>query len=83
MAIMRVRWLENVKWIIFEKTISVCLKNSCTDGIEKDTMIIVPNINGNVYCPGRSKKFMTLILVSVKPDIGISNAAPKYTLPWK
>ena len=44
-------------------------------------MIIVPNINGNVYCPGRSKKFMTLILVSVKPNIGISNAAPKLALP--
>lgn len=65
----------------FWENISVCLKNICTDGIEKDTMIIVPNINGNIYCPGRCKKFMTLILVSVKPDIGISNAAPKYGLP--
>lgn len=44
-------------------------------------MIMVPNINGNVYSPGRSKKFMTLILVSVKPDTGIINAAPKYALP--
>ena len=83
MAIMRMRWLESVKWIIFERTISVCLKNRCTGGIEKDTIVIVPNINGNVYSPGRSKKFMTLILISVKPDIGIINAAPKYALPWK